>query len=461
MPVHPKLYFQKPFCALILSIIFLFFSTYVCGQSEHSSVVQIEVYGAKRGIGVVVNKPDHVVTALHVVAGVPNISVYSKAHERTVPAKIIRVHRESDLALLKLNTPLNLPPIKISSENPKSAGKYFIYSYNRTPDVIDFPMRLASRFFPLSSIIAPTTPQYQWLINHGFPLPQAQIIRLADPIRHGDSGSPIVDTNGNLIGIADGGLKQGTQRLNWGISAAHYINALWNSKEDVNVPKSTLPFLKNARFENELFLEENDLEIYKIFSESLGEIYQTALFEDRSLVDTYRGYALDLSQKDIFDLVVDVYEDYSSGATMAVPQGLSFEYDQESGMLTAWTENKNVEMNILVKKAQSWEDANIRIDEFEEILFEDDDWEEISNPDNPPDYDEEERFYSNSISAYTVNDFGEKTGSFFAEILVDDAFVMASSVKVYDIALANENKIDWYYCYALEACLVLGGFAIH
>jgi len=35
------------------------------------------------------------------------------------------------------------------------------------------------------------------------------------------------------------------------------------------------------------------------------------------------------------------------------------------------------------------------------------------------------------------------------------------SVLVRNKAQANENEIDWFYTYAMEACLKLSGFGIH
>ncbi|NIT56610.1 MAG: trypsin-like serine protease [Aliifodinibius sp.] len=431
------------------------------GQDPYHSVVQIEAEGARRGIGVVLLQPDHVVTALHVVAGIPDIRVYSKYRGRSVPANIVRVHKESDLALLTLSTPLNLPPLQFTTTPPNAVGEYLIYGYTATPEVIEMKMGLASRTFQLTSIIAPTTPQYNWLVNHGFPSPNATIIRLTDPIRHGDSGSPITDVQGNLVGIADGGLKQGTQRMNWGISAAAYIEKLWNSTEPINVPRSKLPFLKNARSDNTLFTEVGQLAIYKIFSETLSEISSTALPEDWDAVNHYREMGFESSNRDILNALVDVYEDYNSGASMAIPHGLDFDYDQANGWLETWTPNGNVEMNILIKQARSWEEAIDRAIEFQDYLLHEGNWHPSPTYTPPPPIQiPEEHFYAQSMNRVQYDVDGRIISDFTAEILIDDTYVMATSVKVLDIPLANANQIDWYYCYLMEACLVLGGFAI-
>ena len=88
-------------------------------QMKWESVVQIREGNSSKtkGICFVAIKPDQIVTALHVVAGVKDIQVYSKARGRMVPASIIAVHKRSDLALLQLDEALNLPFVEFSDDS--------------------------------------------------------------------------------------------------------------------------------------------------------------------------------------------------------------------------------------------------------------------------------------------------------------------------------------------------------
>ena len=360
--------------SLLILLILGFIATEVQSQRNAESIVQIEVQGKKRGIGVVAIQPDHVLTALHVVAGQKNIGVYSKARGRLVGATIIKVHKESDLALLKLDNPLGLPAVPVSMEIPDAGKRYFISGYTNRPDILEGPMGLYTNFHPLTTIIESGTPQYQWLYQNGYPLPTAKIIRLGDPIQHGDSGSPIYNASGELVGIADGGLKKGIQRMNWAISTKEHLDDLLKSQENVNVPVSKLGFLKNARADNKAIeTASGELDLYYIFSEYLGDIYETAFPEDQERMWIYQKYADSLHHKDIFQMPVDVFEDYATGATIAIPKGLKFQYDADKGLLRAWSPSGNVEMNILIKKAASFGTAVDRVDDFKKTLFM---WEE-------------------------------------------------------------------------------------
>lgn len=453
---------QFPMKNIVIFLLLLVMAPqFATSQLKWESVVQIREGIKTKGIGVVALQPDHILTALHVVAGMEDINVYSKARGRMVPATIIAVHKESDLALLKLNEALNLPAVKISNETPDARRDYFISGYDKTPNIRESKMDLSTNFFPLTSIIEPTSNQYQWLINNGFPLPTAQIIRLDDPIQHGDSGSPILNEKGELVGIADGGLLKGVQRMNWGISAKAHIRDLVESKEDVKVKPSRLPFLKSARSENQVFETiSDDLDLYYIFSDYLSNIYETAFPKDQSAISAYRKNALELSRKDILQLGIDVYEDYNTGATIAIPRGLDFEYNAERGLLTAWTQNGNVEMNILIKEANSFYDALDRIDNFQEDLFFGSQWDYRTEGNYVTDVSQDE-FYAKSLNCTRYDDYGQEVSSLIAEITIDGPYVLATSVTVYDTMRAYSNTMDWYYTYAMEACLVLCGFPIY
>ncbi len=447
--------------SVLLLILLVFVSSVVLAQRNAESIVQIEVKGKKRGIGVVAIKKDHVLTALHVVAGQKNIGVYSKAKGRLVGATIVKVHKESDLALLRLDEPLGLPAVPLSGETPDAGRKYFISGYTNRPDILEGPMGLFTNFHPLTTIIESGSPQYKWLYDNGYPLPTAQIIRLGDPIQHGDSGSPIYNANGELVGIADGGLKKGVQRMNWAISTRAHLQQLIDSKEDVNVPVSTLGFLKNARSDNQSFdTASSDLDMYYIFSELLSDIYVSAFPEDQDAIKTYRNYAADLSGYDIYGHQVDVYEDYATGATVAIPNGLRFEYDAANGLLRAWSPSGNVEMNILIKKAVSFDAAVSRVDDFQKELFMYETWYDREDGNLVTDRSYEE-LYIESINCAKLDESDKETGSLIAEILIDGPYVLATSVTVHDLKAADSNTQDWYFTYLMEACLVLCGFPIY
>src|SRR5688572_26023149 len=88
-------------------------------SAQKNSVVQVHA-DKSSGYGVACggsqNLPDRIVTALHVVAGKKTIVV--KWQGKTSNATIEKIYKPSDLALLKLQTPLGIPALSLYSGEP-------------------------------------------------------------------------------------------------------------------------------------------------------------------------------------------------------------------------------------------------------------------------------------------------------------------------------------------------------
>ena len=83
-------------------------------SAQKNSVVQVHA-DKSSGYGVACggpqNLPDRIVTALHVVAGKQTIVV--KWQGKSSYATIEKIYKPSDLALLKLQTPLGIPAMAL------------------------------------------------------------------------------------------------------------------------------------------------------------------------------------------------------------------------------------------------------------------------------------------------------------------------------------------------------------
>ena len=104
---------------LVTRIAFLFCGLFILSNvtfgQVNSSVVN--VWGGEvGGYGVAVIGKDQIVTALHVVAGRSPIKVEWQG--KTSLATIEKIYMDSDLALLKLKTPLGVPGLKLHSGAP-------------------------------------------------------------------------------------------------------------------------------------------------------------------------------------------------------------------------------------------------------------------------------------------------------------------------------------------------------
>ncbi|MGH9454950.1 MAG: S1 family peptidase, partial [Terriglobia bacterium] len=87
------------------------------------SVVQVQARQcaagpAQAGTGFLWQKPEWVVTSLHVVNGCQQISVYSESAGVTRPAHLDHVLRAADLAVLRMDNPPRLPLLPAAPARP-------------------------------------------------------------------------------------------------------------------------------------------------------------------------------------------------------------------------------------------------------------------------------------------------------------------------------------------------------
>ena len=139
------------------------------------------------GSGFVIDKEGHVVTNYHVVQGASSIEV-SFSNRETVSAKIVGTDPSTDLALLKVDvdakalTPLTLADSdKVQVGDPVAAiGNPFGLERTVTAGIVSALQREVS---------APN----DFTIDH--------VIQTDAPINSGNSGGPLIDAEGRVIGV--------------------------------------------------------------------------------------------------------------------------------------------------------------------------------------------------------------------------------------------------------------------
>lgn len=152
------------------------------------SVVKVEGVACMQiqdGTGFVVAK-DTVVTNAHVVAGEPATDVLRDDGSR-VTARVVAFDPARDLAIL--NAPgLNRDPLKVVESSDTATGGVFGHPGGG-------PLRIAP-FNVSRRITAVGRDIYNTSIT------QRDVLELRSGLRPGDSGSALVDTNGDVVGIA-------------------------------------------------------------------------------------------------------------------------------------------------------------------------------------------------------------------------------------------------------------------
>jgi S1-C subfamily serine protease len=205
------------------------------------SVVQVIASGCaggegdRAGSGFVLGSDGSIVTDLHVVAGCGTIQAKYQGIDQ-LPAKIVRVLKLRDLALLKVDHPPAVPGLMLSGGVPQVKEEL---------DVIGFPLGLpAYDNTPLHVTLATqTTPELRAALRQqeldqlksvGFPDLDTQVIRVDGNLLPGHSGAPLIDFKGQVAGVGSGGLEHGTVGIGWAIRA-QYVADLLNSKDTAAV----------------------------------------------------------------------------------------------------------------------------------------------------------------------------------------------------------------------------------
>jgi len=446
-----------------------FVTTTVAGATPGESVVRIKVQhanGSSVGSGFVWSDPKFVVTALHVVAGARKITIYSENEKKSSSAKIHTALLEPDLALLKLDRDIGLVPLQTAEGNPNSTDAHFIWGYphdvsEMTRHKIEMVGGLSSS--PnLASIFKNQKQLKNTIGDQGYPSLDAKIFRITK-IQPGHSGAPIFDKSGYVIGIGDGGLRDGLAGLNWAIPASIYLPDLKNSSDPIPGQSSAQASLFNVPIDEKpiVFSETSDHILRRVWRAPLVKIIES--MEQKRLQKEYTD--LDALTKDetgrsLAEAIVDVYEDEETGATFAVPKNFSFRYDTENKLLIA-SARTGSEMMIQATNNDSWDQGVVRMEGFNKFLNNIGiNWQKDPKWPDTSEIDTEDSYAYYEIYRIVPDNYDEDPwpqAELDAVLLIDDNDFLGTAVITRNVNSFSEQ--DWYNHYLLMMCVNLVDFA--
>lgn len=181
------------------------------------------------GTGFFIDKNGYLVTNYHVIDNgkVFEIDVTKNGKTTSYEAEVISTDRQNDLAILK-----------ITSSNFKPLSKL---SYNFNTNILDVGSSVFALGYPLTQIMGNEIKFTDGKISSksGF---QGDITtyQISVPIQPGNSGGPLFDEKGNLVGITSSGVnKQLADNANYAIKTS-YLKLLIDSTNDrIELPNSS------------------------------------------------------------------------------------------------------------------------------------------------------------------------------------------------------------------------------
>ncbi len=194
------------------------------------SVVRVDATGCTLvpggnlvGSGFFWKQSNWVVTALHVINGCSSISVYSDVALDSSPAHVAKILLADDLALLALDKSISGTVVLATAKDaPQNTQDLLLVGF--PGDSSGSTGKTVRRQFSGNTLaqIASYMDQ-QELAQTKSPALDAIVIFLQGTLEHGHSGGPIFDDAGDVVAIADGGLKHGTTEDSWAIPSQDLV----------------------------------------------------------------------------------------------------------------------------------------------------------------------------------------------------------------------------------------------
>jgi S1-C subfamily serine protease len=166
-----------------------------------------------------------VVTALHVVAGANFITLaFTEINESKFPVEVLAVDQDADIAILAApDAAASIEPLTL--EDPPAAGSMVIVygckegAFKPISDVGRVKLMAPAMLGQL-----PLGKTFGILLQLGYPDLELPIVTLEEVLTPGDSGAPVFNLGGGVVGMAHGGLPSAAAQVTWMVPASRILH---------------------------------------------------------------------------------------------------------------------------------------------------------------------------------------------------------------------------------------------
>jgi hypothetical protein len=156
-------------------------STYTSEQKIFPDALGDNIF--KSGTGFFISQNGYIITNYHVIEGYSSVFISNKIYKR-LEAKVVFTDEFNDIAILKVNVTLKNIPYNIISSNKEIGNTVFTLGYPYVQSMGN-ELKLTNGIINSTSGIENDTRYYQFSAE----------------IQPGNSGSPLFDSDGNIIGL--------------------------------------------------------------------------------------------------------------------------------------------------------------------------------------------------------------------------------------------------------------------
>ena len=177
------------------------------------------------GSGVIISRNGIIATNYHVINQASTIEVWVNHNNKveSFPAKVLCSDKENDLTLLQIESnylyPFEPIPYSILSKGVEVGSSVLAMGYP-VVDIMGEEVKITD------GIISSKT-GYEGKIS---------TYQISAPIQPGNSGGPLFDKNGNLIGICQGGIMSG-QNIGYAIKSNYLLNLIESAPIKIDIPE--------------------------------------------------------------------------------------------------------------------------------------------------------------------------------------------------------------------------------
>lgn len=235
------------------------------------------------GSGFIISEDGYILTNYHVVADVDKIIVKLYKDDNEYPAKVIGMDERTDIALIKINAGKMLPILSLGDSDLAEIGDWVIaignplgLSHTVTKGIISYKGRKE--------------------VKPGGPQMYADFIQTDAPINRGNSGGPLLNMKGEVIGINES-ISAGAQNIGFAIPINIAKVIMPQLKEKGTVERAwlgiTLGPVTDEIMKNLNLKDKKGAYVYSVFRESPAD--KAGIKPDDVIVE-YNGKKIEISE---------------------------------------------------------------------------------------------------------------------------------------------------------------------
>jgi S1-C subfamily serine protease len=187
---------------------------------------------AGNGSGFFLSSDGYIATNYHVIDNANKIEVEFKYKDeiKGFNAKVVQIDKTNDLAIIKIDdeefSNINSIPYNFKTRSADVATEVFALGYPMALTIMGKEIKFTDGKISSKTGLDGDITTYQIQV----------------PIQPGNSGGPLFDYNGNLIGITSSGVNRRldiTENVNYAIKSSYLLNLIDVLPEQVSLPSST------------------------------------------------------------------------------------------------------------------------------------------------------------------------------------------------------------------------------